>query len=120
MTTPPGPTVTVNDEAEYAVLRDAVRGYNDDARSPVHDAQWALARLRELYPGTPLQAASHRGHKEVVEMLLGMVANVNAQGGYYGTALQAASDGGHKEVVEILLGNGADVHAQGGVYGTAL
>lgn len=42
-----------------AVLRDAVRGYNDDARSPIHDAQWALARLRELYPGTPLALVGH-------------------------------------------------------------
>lgn len=42
-----------------AVLRDAVRGYNDDARSPVGDARWALARLRELYPGTPLALVGH-------------------------------------------------------------
>jgi pimeloyl-ACP methyl ester carboxylesterase len=44
---------------QTAVLRDAVRGYNDDARSPVHDAQWALGRLRELYPGTPLALVGH-------------------------------------------------------------
>ena len=42
-----------------AVLRDAVRGYNDDARSPVHDAQWAVERLRELYPHTPLGLVGH-------------------------------------------------------------
>lgn len=42
-----------------AVLRDAVRGYNGDARSPVHDAQWALTRLRELYPGAPLALVGH-------------------------------------------------------------
>ncbi|MFC6705049.1 alpha/beta hydrolase family protein [Flexivirga alba] len=42
-----------------AVLRDAVRGYNDDARSPVVDARWALARLRELYPDTPVALVGH-------------------------------------------------------------
>lgn len=42
-----------------AVLRDAVRGYNDDARSPVRDAEWALARLRELYPDRPLALVGH-------------------------------------------------------------
>lgn len=42
-----------------AVLRDAVRGYNGDARSPVGDAQWALERLWTLYPGTPLALVGH-------------------------------------------------------------
>lgn len=42
-----------------ALLRDAVRGYNGEARSPVVDARWALARLRELYPGTPLALVGH-------------------------------------------------------------
>ncbi|KAK3947728.1 ankyrin repeat-containing domain protein [Pseudoneurospora amorphoporcata] len=70
--------------------------------------------------GTALQAASARGYKEVVEMLLDKGADVNAQGGYYGTALQAASAGGYKEVVEMLLDKGANVNAQGGGYSTAL
>lgn len=42
-----------------AVLRDAVRGYNGDARSPVVDARWALGRLQELYPGVPLALVGH-------------------------------------------------------------
>jgi ankyrin repeat protein len=69
---------------------------------------------------TALQAASAKGHKEVVEILRDKGANVNIQNGEYGTALQAASEGGHKEIVEMLLGKGADVNAEGGYYGTAL
>lgn len=42
-----------------AVLRDAVRGYNGAARSPVDDARWALERLRSLYPGIPLALVGH-------------------------------------------------------------
>ncbi|WP_446666775.1 alpha/beta hydrolase [Flexivirga sp. B27] len=42
-----------------ALLRDAVRGYNDEARSPVHDARWALTRLRSLYPDTPIALVGH-------------------------------------------------------------
>lgn len=42
-----------------AVLRDAVRGYNGEARSPVVDARWALRRLRDLYPGLPLAVVGH-------------------------------------------------------------
>ena len=42
-----------------AALRDAVRGYNDERRSPVIDARWALERLRDLYPNTPLALVGH-------------------------------------------------------------
>ncbi|KIL62335.1 hypothetical protein M378DRAFT_53540, partial [Amanita muscaria Koide BX008] len=64
-----------------------------------------------------LQVASHKGAKEIVELLLEKGANVNAQGGFYGNALQAASCQGSKEIVELLLEKGADVNAQGGKYG---
>jgi hypothetical protein len=69
-----------------------------------------FARLHSISI-TALQAASAEGHKEVVELLLGKGADVNAEGGRDGTALQAASARGHKEVVEILMANGADVNA---------
>ena len=42
-----------------ALLRDAVRGYNDERRSPIVDARWALGRLRELYPDTPIALVGH-------------------------------------------------------------
>lgn len=42
-----------------AALRDAVRGYNGALRSPVVDAQWALRRLRALYPDLPLALVGH-------------------------------------------------------------
>lgn len=70
--------------------------------------------------GNALQAASFRGHVEVVQILLDKGAHVNAQGGNYGNALQAASCIGRDEVVQILLDKGADINAQGGKYGNAL
>ena len=42
-----------------ATLRDAVRGYNGEQRSPVVDAQWALRRVRELYPDLPIALIGH-------------------------------------------------------------
>jgi ankyrin repeat protein len=69
---------------------------------------------------TPLLVAAEQGHREVVEVLLEMNSDVNAQSGQYGNALQAVSAGGHKEVATLLLDKGADVNAQGGQYGNAL
>ncbi|MBB2894025.1 alpha/beta hydrolase [Flexivirga oryzae] len=42
-----------------ATLRDAVRGYNGEQRSPVVDARWALRRVRDLYPGLPVALVGH-------------------------------------------------------------
>jgi ankyrin repeat protein len=50
-----------------------------------------------------LSKLHHRGHKEIVKLLLERGADVNAQGGYYGNALQAASYGGHKELFSCCL-----------------
>ncbi|KAL5610522.1 hypothetical protein FOBRF1_006639 [Fusarium oxysporum] len=62
--------------------------------------------------GNALQAASYRGHLQIVQMLLDRGADVNAQGGKYGDALQAASYGGHLQIVQTLLDRGADVNVQ--------
>jgi ankyrin repeat protein len=73
------------------------------------------------YYGTALQAASERGHLDVVKLLLDNGADVNTQGGgRYGSALQAASEEGRLDMVKLLLDKGADVTTQGGDYGNAL
>jgi ankyrin repeat protein len=46
--------------------------------------------------GNALQAASAKGYRQVVKMLLDKGADVNAQGRFYGNALQGASDKGHE------------------------
>jgi ankyrin repeat protein len=67
-----------------------------------------------------LQAASFRGHEQVVKILLDQGADINAQSRDYSNALQAASFRGHEQVVKILLDQGADVNAQSGYYSNAL
>ncbi|KAK8038561.1 hypothetical protein PG993_006972 [Apiospora rasikravindrae] len=57
--------------------------------------------------GNALQAASLRGHQEVVRLLLEKGADVHAQGGQYGNALQAAIAEGRDDTVRLLRQNGA-------------
>ncbi|TLS31007.1 hypothetical protein PpBr36_03495 [Pyricularia pennisetigena] len=70
--------------------------------------------------GNALQAASYKGHANIVKLLLKNGANVNKKGGYFGNALQAASNKGQVEIVNILIENGADLDAPGGAYINAL
>lgn len=75
--------------------------------------------------GSPLQAASRGGHKDVVKYLVESGgADVNTVAGkLYGTPLQAASFWGHYDVVKYLLDEaGAEVNHSipVGKYGSAL
>ncbi|KUL83288.1 hypothetical protein ZTR_09137 [Talaromyces verruculosus] len=69
---------------------------------------------------TSLQWACERGHSEIVQVLIELGADVNAQGGDYGNALQTTAERGHLDIAHLLLEQGADVNAQGGRYGNAL
>ena len=62
--------------------------------------------------GTPLNAASNRGHLKVVEVLLKHNATINQQDYMGWAALHEASNSGHLEVSRVLLEFGADVKAE--------
>ena len=62
------------------------------------------------YHGTPLRAASNKGHIDVVRVLLDHGADVNTID-KKNTPLCLAYDGGHLEIMQLLLEHGADVDA---------
>ena len=55
--------------------------------------------------GTALQAAAHRGHRKLVELLLDAGADVHREG-FSHDAFHAASEGGHEGIVRLLLERG--------------
>jgi ankyrin repeat protein len=59
----------------------------------------------------PLHVASHRGHVDVIRLLLEHGADVNAKANYNRTSLHFASELGHIEVMQLLLEKGADVNS---------
>jgi pimeloyl-ACP methyl ester carboxylesterase len=40
-------------------LRNSVRGWNGDEMTPLQDARWALAQIRQQYPGVPVFLLGH-------------------------------------------------------------
>ncbi len=44
---------------KVALLRNAVRGWNGTPGSPIADAEWALDRLKAIYPALPIGLLGH-------------------------------------------------------------
>ena len=59
--------------------------------------------------GTPLHAASRRGHLDAARELLAHGSDVNTPNGSGSPPLYSAYEGGHLEVMQLLLEHGADL-----------
>jgi hypothetical protein len=81
---------------------------------------YVFARTEPFRYTKLLQIAARLGIYPLIEELLTIGADVNAESGEYGNALQAAALEGYEAVVQLLVDRGADVNAQGGEYGHAL
>jgi ankyrin repeat protein len=73
------------------------------------------------YHGSPLHAASFKGHLDAVRVLLTHGVDVNTTNKHGKTPLHSAYDGGHLDVMRLLLGHEADVNTHyNGPVGTLL
>ena len=70
--------------------------------------------------GTPLNAASYKGHIDVVRVLIDHGANVNTTDKDNRTPLNSAYRGKHLEIMRLLLEHGADVNISHGTVGLIL
>lgn len=71
-----------------------------------------LVSRKDNYGRTPLSWAVNRGHRDMVELLLGHGARVNAKDRSNLTALHIAVTGQHKDIVSVLLDRGAHLESK--------
>lgn len=84
---------------------------NMEATRAILDEDEPVMEQHDILGHTALMAAAREGHAEIVGLLLGRGADVNALGGYESTeaALKFAAGRGHLNVVNLLLEHGARV-----------
>ncbi|KAI0290866.1 hypothetical protein BC826DRAFT_956018 [Russula brevipes] len=92
----------------YELAKRRITGYSEDLNTD--GGVW----------GTPLHAASLRGHADVARVLLDHGANANARNVFGESPLYVAHVGNHFDVMKLLLERGAHADAQGDSLGTAL
>ncbi len=96
-----------------ALVRAAIRGDADAARSALAASARAHAAREPTLGAAPLHLAAHRGHLAVVDVLLEAGADVNAREACSGaTPLHWACEGGHAAVAERLVRAGAALEAR--------
>ena len=78
--------------------------------------------MQNRYGYTALSTASDKGHRDIVQLLLGVEGiDVNMQNSSGDTALTLASAKGHRDIVQLLLGvEGIDVNVKNRYGDTAL
>jgi ankyrin repeat protein len=109
-------------DAQKQIIKAAKSGDSTMVRTLVlNDA--TLLDARDTDGSTPLHCASWKGHVDVVQALIELGADVNAQNKneHWGnTPLHAAAHGNQRAVAEILLPHGADMNAKFGPGRTPL
>ncbi|KAL8792738.1 MAG: hypothetical protein Q9195_004625 [Heterodermia aff. obscurata] len=95
-----------------------------DAAKNGHDAVVQMLLCHDFdvnqFIGTALQKASAYGHNSIMQRLLDLGADVNAQDEYGRSPIHDAYSRGHESSIQILLDHGADVNIRDCTGGSAL
>lgn len=102
-----GANIGSQDEFGQTALYIACRGGHTEAAQVLLEEGKAPVDSAALTGWTPLMASAHKGHKELVHLLLRHGANVHKMDIKGHNALFAAVSGGHEEIVEVLIMAGA-------------
>ncbi|KAK2795613.1 hypothetical protein FQN50_009719 [Emmonsiellopsis sp. PD_5] len=98
----------------------AAHGYEQIVRMLLREgAQNIISNPKGEYTSA-FEAAVHRGHANVVKLLLGQGVDVESRGKSSRNLLELASSRGHYDVVQLLVDHGADVNPQDSSHISAL
>src|SRR5207247_6422498 len=95
-----------------AGIHDAARKGDLEKVRALLEVNPELLRAQDKDGFSPLHLAAWKGHKEVVELLLGRKAEVNLKSKDGGAPLHWAAEGGSAEVVKMLLAHKAEINAK--------
>lgn len=95
----------INKYGDSALMLAALRGHLQSVRALV-----AAGADIDPVGWTPLIYAAFEGYREIVEFLLTLDIDIDAQSASGISALMAASRNGHLEIAHLLLRQGADVN----------
>ncbi|UCG08007.1 MAG: ankyrin repeat domain-containing protein, partial [Desulfobacterales bacterium] len=112
--------VILNATVEMIFREKVVLSVDDNYEILEIETKQADVNAKDKYGVTALIAASFKGQKEIVELLIIEGADLNAQDNKGDTALMNAAIKGHSEIAELLITNGADVHVRDNLGNTAL
>ena len=114
--------VATQEQKDNYLLEAIVTGEIDKVDRVLVAGANANVKDEQGNPALIVAVAWSSGNTEIIKLLLGKGADVNAKESRFGaTVLAFASSDGHTEIVRLLLENGADINAKDNVNGyTAL
>jgi uncharacterized protein len=115
-----GADVNVKDKQGYTALSHAIEARYDEVALVLLNQPKLDPNARGLNGVTVLSSYSWRGHKDAVQRLLDLGADVNAQDNDGDAPLHGAAQNGNVEIIDMLFAKGANLNLKNKQGGTPL